>query len=43
MRELPVPEVDAETRLAELKSLEAALVTAPDPQFRFHSGAPAAG
>jgi tRNA-(ms[2]io[6]A)-hydroxylase len=43
MRALPVPEADAETRLAELKSLEAVLVTAPDPQFRFHSGAPAAG
>ena len=30
--------VDA--RLAELKALEAGLVTAPDPQFRFHSGRP---
>lgn len=28
-------------RLAELKVLEAALITEPDPQFRFHSGRPA--
>ncbi len=31
-------EVDA--RLEELKAIEAALVTDPDPQFRFHSGTP---
>lgn len=30
------PEIDA--RLAELRSLEAELVTAPDVEFRFHSG-----
>jgi len=28
-------------RLAELKELEAELITSPDPQFRFHSGVPA--
>jgi tRNA-(ms[2]io[6]A)-hydroxylase len=27
-------------RLEELKAIEAALVTEPDPQFRFHSGVP---
>jgi tRNA-(ms[2]io[6]A)-hydroxylase len=27
-------------RIAELKSIESALITDPDPQFRFHSGAP---
>ena len=27
-------------RLAELKALEAALITDPDDEFRFHSGAP---
>ncbi len=32
-------EIDA--RLAELKELEAELVAAPDPEFRFHSGPPA--
>ena len=31
-------EVDA--RLDELKTIEAALVSDPDPQFRFHSGRP---
>ncbi|MGH8222520.1 MAG: tRNA-(ms[2]io[6]A)-hydroxylase [Woeseiaceae bacterium] len=30
-------------RLRELKELESSLITAPDPQFRFHSGPPAAG
>jgi tRNA-(ms[2]io[6]A)-hydroxylase len=29
-----------EERLAELKALEAALITEPDDEFRFHSGAP---
>ncbi len=28
-------------RLAELKAIEAELITTPDPQFRFHSGMPA--
>jgi len=32
-------EIDA--RLDELKALEASLITAPDPAFRFHSGPPA--
>jgi len=31
-------EIDA--RLEELKAIEAALVSEPDPQFRFHSGVP---
>jgi len=29
-----------EQRLAELKGIESALITDPDPQFRFHSGTP---
>jgi len=29
-----------EDRLAELKKIEAELISAPDPQFRFHSGVP---
>jgi tRNA-(ms[2]io[6]A)-hydroxylase len=29
-----------ENRLAELKTIEAELISAPDPQFRFHSGLP---
>jgi tRNA-(ms[2]io[6]A)-hydroxylase len=33
------PAVDK--RLAQLKEIEAGLVTEPDPQFRFHSGVPA--
>jgi tRNA-(ms[2]io[6]A)-hydroxylase len=33
--------VDVGSRLAELADVEAALATAPDPQFRFHSGTPA--
>ena len=35
--------IDADSideRLAELKALEAMLITDPDPQFRFHSGVP---
>ena len=31
---------EVDTRLEELKAIEAALVTEPDPQFRFHSGTP---
>jgi tRNA isopentenyl-2-thiomethyl-A-37 hydroxylase MiaE len=31
-------EIDA--RLEELKAIEAALVTEPDEEFRFHSGLP---
>jgi tRNA-(ms[2]io[6]A)-hydroxylase len=37
---LPDDVVDA--RLAELKAIEAALIVAPDSEFRFHSGTPAA-
>jgi tRNA 2-(methylsulfanyl)-N6-isopentenyladenosine37 hydroxylase len=29
-----------ETRLNELKAIEAVLITEPDPEFRFHSGVP---
>jgi tRNA-(ms[2]io[6]A)-hydroxylase len=32
---------DLETRWQQLAAIEAELVTQPDPQFRFHSGAPA--
>jgi tRNA 2-(methylsulfanyl)-N6-isopentenyladenosine37 hydroxylase len=31
---------ETNTRLAILKEVEATLITAPDPQFRFHSGPP---
>lgn len=34
--------LDADARLAELAAVEADLATRPDPQFRFHSGPPAA-
>jgi len=33
--------VEIEARLAELAAVEAELATAPDPEFRFHSGTPA--
>ena len=33
--------LDLDARLARLAEVEADLATAPDPQFRFHSGAPA--
>jgi tRNA-(ms[2]io[6]A)-hydroxylase len=32
---------ELDERLAELKTIEAGLITNPDPQFRFHSGPPA--
>jgi tRNA-(ms[2]io[6]A)-hydroxylase len=32
--------VDIGPRLGELAAVEAELATAPDPQFRFHSGTP---
>lgn len=35
--------LDADARLLQLAAVEAELVTTPDPQFRFHSGVPAAG
>ena len=38
--ECGIPDADVDARLEELKAIEAALVTAPDPQFRFHSGTP---
>jgi len=31
---------EIETRLEELKAIEAALIADPDPEFRFHSGVP---
>ncbi len=39
--ELQLDEAAREQRLAELKALEAKLITTPDEQFRFHSGVPA--
>ena len=39
--ECDLSESELETRLSELKALEARLVTEPDEQFRFHSGTPA--
>ena len=38
--ECGVDEAEIDARLAELKVLEAALVTEPDDEFRFHSGPP---
>ena len=38
--ECGVGEEEIEARLTELKQIEAALITDPDPQFRFHSGTP---
>jgi len=38
--ECGVGEEDIAARLAELKVIEASLVTDPDPEFRFHSGTP---
>lgn len=38
--ECDVSDADFETRLGQLQRLEAELITAPDPQFRFHSGSP---
>ena len=39
--ECGVDESEIDARLAELKELEAALITDPDDEFRFHSGTPA--
>ena len=39
--ECGIPQAALEHRLAELKTIEANLVSAPDPEFRFHSGVPA--
>ena len=38
--ECGVSDEDIETRLDELKAIEAALIADPDPEFRFHSGVP---
>jgi tRNA-(ms[2]io[6]A)-hydroxylase len=38
--ECGVDDKEIEKRLAELKVIEAALVSDPDPEFRFHSGTP---
>ena len=38
--ECGVPDDEIDARLAELKVIEAALITAPDDEFRFHSGMP---
>jgi len=38
--ECGVGEEEIDARLEELKRIEAALITDPDPQFRFHSGTP---
>lgn len=39
--ETGVARAELDARLAELKGIEAQLITEPDPQFRFHSGPPA--
>ena len=38
--ECDVPASEIDTRLEELKVIEAKLISDPDPQFRFHSGVP---
>lgn len=38
--ECGVDDAEIEQRLAELKVIEAALISEPDPEFRFHSGRP---
>ncbi len=40
--ECGVSEEEIDARLEELKRIEAALISEPDPQFRFHSGMPIA-
>ena len=40
--ECGVAEAEVEQRLNELKRVEAALISEPDPDFRFHSGCPVA-
>ena len=39
--ECDVPDDEVDERLEFLKGIEAQLISDPDPQFRFHSGAPA--
>jgi tRNA-(ms[2]io[6]A)-hydroxylase len=41
--ECGVDPAEIEERLAELKVIEAALISEPDPDFRFHSGTPVVG
>ena len=38
--ECGVTDAEIDARLAELKAVEAELITTPDPEFRFHSGLP---
>jgi tRNA-(ms[2]io[6]A)-hydroxylase len=38
--ETGIGEAEIDARLAELKEIEAQLITDPDPEFRFHSGCP---
>jgi tRNA-(ms[2]io[6]A)-hydroxylase len=38
--ECGIDDAEFDARLAELKKIEAQLVSAPDPDFRFHSGKP---
>jgi tRNA-(ms[2]io[6]A)-hydroxylase len=40
--ECDVTDTEVEQRLEALKKIEAALITDPDPEFRFHSGCPSA-
>ena len=42
LTESGVSQTELDERLAELKVIEAELITAPDPHFRFHSGPPVA-
>ncbi len=38
--ECGVTDAEVERRLEELRKIEAALISEPDPDFRFHSGLP---
>ena len=38
--ECGLPENEVDARLEELKAIEAKLISEPDDEFRFHSGAP---
>ena len=40
--ECGVSDAEIESRLRELKKIEAGLIASPDPEFRFHSGMPSA-
>ena len=42
LTESRVSQTELDERLAQLKVIEAELITAPDPRFRFHSGPPVA-